>query len=313
MKLPKPDFVFDYLNKHIIYPQQTITFPSQGAQEYEPSLSWLFSDLYDLFGSEILGKETNIEKRMLSIINYDVFESLPHKKQKGYLNPTSFADFYNYHVTSFLNKYYIRNSKDNTGPTKTNAKLSRYASWMLMKQFPNMIFSQLYFMTPNASLDELKKQSYNFSRIYLRKNLANAEKIVASILYRYKTNLKKIFHEMNTIFFNDIPIKDIKAKYDILQKQNDPITNYLGAYSILALQTALSSSIEKKDQSRNMSLATFYNILTYEISFQREKLIQEKGIYPEKEIMQTPVKKINSQLKQMERRFIETYAMIKTK
>lgn len=297
MSRPKPQIIFEELNKC----KQT----SKEGNNY-----WYFSDLYNLFGQENLGNCEFIPKVVHTALR-DVVLRAPKGAPAQEINiPDDFWDFYVKHITTIVRDYKINTDKGIKQIQNGNdAKLSRFACWSLIKRNPKLIFTELYFMMPNAQFSDLSAASYKFSRIYLRNDLSRSEKIVNGIAYRNHAKMGLFHQSLNKAFFYDIDIETLKNMYGIIYEPGDPITNYMGARSLMAKQKALGIAIKRFDKEK-MTFNDFSYTLRKELNSQRIKLFQKEGFFPEQDLTTQHIQKVRSELKQKEKEFIKQYSQI---
>ena len=288
----------DYLNQLPLYKN---TEKSQNDSQY-----WLFSDLYNLFGPIYVGDHSNIINTTATSINLSNFEKLPKKNAAKEPRAPNFHTFFSDHVVSIVNDYDIKEPQGKIIKRKNgqDARLSRYACWTLLKQWPNMIFAQLYFMMPDATFEQVYNAAYKFSRIYHRTELAQAEKIVNGIAYKHNADMRQFNNFMHRAFFYTTDIDKIKYAYGI----NGTIFDYMGSQSLMARHQALNIAINHHNTCNKMPFESFINILSAELIKSRVKMIQRTGRAPEADISQKSVGRVASELKKMEREFINKFA-----
>lgn len=299
MPRPKPQIIFEYLNntKYIVPNTNT---------EY-----WLFSDLYNLFGKENVGSNEFIPKTVNTALRDAVLKIPKGKTPEDIETPEYFWDFYAKHLTTIIHNYTINTDKGiKQIQNGHDAKLSRFACWSILKRNPRLIFTELYFMMPNARFSDLSEASYKFSRIYLRNDLASSEKIVNGIAYRHKAKMG-LFHQlMEKSFFYDIDIETLKNMYGIVYEPGDPISNYMGSRSLMAKQKALNIAVKRYDESKNMTLRDFSYAVTKELNSQRIKLFQKEGIFPEQDLTSEHIKNVRRDLYNKRQEFIKQFSNI---
>ena len=167
-----------------------------------------------------------------------------------------------------------------------------------------MIFAQLYFMMPDATFEQVYNAAYKFSRIYHRTELAQAEKIVNGIAYKHNADMRQFNNFMHRAFFYTTDIDKIKYAYGI----NGTIFDYMGSQSLMARHQALNIAINHHNTCNKMPFESFINILSAELIKSRVKMIQRTGRAPEADISQKSVGRVASELKKMEREFINKFA-----
>lgn len=288
----------DYINQLPLYKKIE---RSKNTTQY-----WYFSDLYNLFGPIYVGTHNNIFNTTANSIKLSNFEKLPQKNSDKELRAPNFHTFYSNHVVSIINDYNIK-EPDGKFTAKTNgqdARLSRYACWTLLKQWPNMIFAQLYFMLPDTNFEQVYNAAYKFSRIYHRAELARAEKIVNGIAYKHNADMRQFNNFMHRAFFYTTDIDKIKQAYGI----KGTIFDYMGSQSLMSRHQALNNAINYHNTCNKMSFESFINILSTELIKSRVKMIQRTGHAPESDISQKSVGRVASELKKMEREFINKFA-----
>lgn len=266
---------------------------------------WLFSDLYNLFGYPYVGLHNNIIDTIGTTIKFSDFQKLPQKNSDKVLRAPNFQTFYSGHVVSIINNYDIKNP--NTTIQKQNgqdARLTRYACWSILKQWPNMIFSQLYFIMPDTNFETLYNTAYKFARLYQRAELTRAEKIVNGIAHRNKSDMRQFNSAMHRAFFYTADLDIIKANYGI----KGTVFDYMGSRSLMMRQKALNKVINAYNLNPKMSFGAFYELLYQELVNARVSMINTTGRTPESDISRKSIGRIASELKKMEREFINKYA-----
>lgn len=269
---------------------------------------WLFSDLYNLFGPMYIGNHNDIDiTGRAAITKHDFNTTYRHSSKQT--TPT-FYDFYNGHVATFYNNYAIMDKygtmRNQNGP---DAKLTRYACWAFIHQWPQLIFAQTYFMMPSVKFDELYNNAYQYARIALRTELAHTEHIIHGIAHRNHANMRQFNYYINRAFFYGRDTNDIKCAYGIPLASNDPLANYMGSYSLAARSRGMRNAIAKIDTTPNMRFEKFSDILYDELVAARVKMIKETNIAPEQDIFKKSVASVSRQLKNTEQQFIQKFAL----
>lgn len=266
---------------------------------------WLFSDLYNLFGYYYMGQHNNIIDTIGSTIRFSDFQKLPKKNSDNIFKAPNFYKFYSGHVVSIINNYDIQNPNGTiTKKNGADARLSRYACWSLFKQWPKMIFAQLYFMMPDISFNDLYNAAYKYSRIYHRTELMQTEKKLNGIAYKNHADMRQFNGAMHRAFFYTSDIEKLKTIYGI----SGTIFDYMGAQSLMARSYAQNKAINIYDQNPYISFDRFISILYDELVAARVKMIQRTGHTPEKDICKKSVSAISSDLKKLEHDFIKKFA-----
>ena len=310
--MPRPDskVVYDYLQRHRHNTDESsLTATQAKVNDYFADDYWLFSDLYNLFGSEYMGPHRNKIETCSNAITIDTFDRLPKKNTLNVPRPENFEELLNNHITKITNSYSIFNTKTiYYQENGEDLKLSRFACWKIMSKYPNMIFTQLYFLTSNANYEHLYSEAYKYSRIYLRKYMSKSERIANSIAYQNRQPLNAFNHLLHQTFFYGLDSNTIKDIHRIKIRPNDSILNYMGSISLNARQRAFSCAIAEHDKRPYMRFEEFSDILHQELTRQRLNMIRTTGIYPEQDICKTPVQQIQTELNKKEREFINKFA-----
>ena len=276
--------------------------------DFKPNHSeyWFFSDLYNIFGSKYVGTHYEIVQTTGSALPISDFQKLAKKNSQNVLKAPTFHVFYSDHVMSVINNYYIKQMhiEQFERTAAPDARLSRYACWKLLKQYPNMIFAQLYFMMPDVTFKQIYDTSYKFSRIYQRQELTEAEKIVNGIAHKLGVNLHKFNQDMHTIFFNVKNMDAIKSNYNI----KGTIFDYMGSQSLMARQQALNRAIIKYDYGRDKTFENFMELIRKELILSRTNMINRTGRAPESDISLKTISQVMGELKKLEQTFIDRYA-----
>lgn len=301
---------FDFLQKNThrvneAYAYQLPLTPNPHPYKND-SQYWLFSDLYNLFGGQYVGRHKDIDNTMQTAITFSDFEKLPRTNADKISRPNSFIDFYSGHVVTIANDYNIHEASGTTITRKNgpDAKLSRYACWAMMKRWPSRIFAQLYFIMPDTTFEDLYNAAYKFSRIYQRAELSRAEKIINGIAYRHNANMRQVHAKMDRAFFYISDTDTIRDAYEI----SGSLLDYMGARSLMARRIALDNAIQKFDSAHRVTFDTFMDILYEELIRARINMSRQTDRTPEADISRTPISRVASDLKKLERQFINKYA-----
>ncbi len=262
---------------------------------------WYYSDLHNLLGN-IDFPTSNTPHTMIG-----------HARNKMHFpKDVDTIPFFHSHVADAHHEFYLDGTHYKNA---TDLELSRYACWALSRENPGVIFARTYFLSPVMencdTFIDIKNQSYQFARINLRERLKEYEKILAGILNKYGADFSRFNHSMTMGFFYGYSANDLKDYYNIPSNNNDPIANYMGAASLHARICALHNTINKFNQSPIKNRETIYSILHNELIQQRVNTIKSHNTAPEQDIYPTPVSKIEKQLKDTEKKFIEQYSKIK--
>ena len=259
---------------------------------------WYYSDLYNLFGTP------HFDLNKVHEHTWNAFKNI---------SATSSA-LYN-HVEQCYREHNVHSPTPPYSITKTfgpDAKLTRYACWALFKQIPNLIFTQMFFMTPNPDYKTLYRESYKFARIYQRKKLRNTERILSGVLTNLDANIRLTQHEMSRTLFGGMTNDDIRAHYHIPQTPHKPLSDYMGVYSLFARRTAIDNAINKFAHVQHPNLHSFNQILHNELLAARNTMLRNQRATPEQDIHPNePINKIESEYKKIERNFITQYSIEK--
>lgn len=303
MTRPAPNIVFETLTKTKHYTDENYNAGLFDTTSPSHSSYWQLSDLYNLYGAPYIPE---LNKDTVSDL-YSGFTYPPIKIPNTIKKPRCAE-----HIIPIYNTYSLTDpygtKKVINGP---DFKLSQYACWNLLKQWGNLIFSQLYFIFPNKNYEELKETSHHFSRVYLRKNLAKAERSIQGIAHKNHIDQKQLANNLHRAFFYSSDIDSIKEHFNIPRFNSDPIANYMTAYSMHAKLKALNNAIQKHDNNPNLRFATFNQILIQELQEARQKVIHRTGITPEQSITSIPVSKVESELRFLELNFIKNSNTLK--
>lgn len=261
---------------------------------------WLFSDLYNIFGPTNMGKHGDLPMNIVRSTNmFTDYNKIPRAKR-----PKNFFNFCNNHILTVTNDYDLDGVIKHDAP---DAQMTRYACWSLTKQFPNRIFSQLYFMMPNATFKDLYNAGYKFSRIYQRGEMGIVDMIANGIAYRNHADMRAFNRALHRAFFYSTSADKIRDFYKI----SGSIYNHMGTQSLLARRLALRRAIDKYDASPNMSFNTFLNTACTELGNERIKMISRLNRAPEQDFSRTSISNLASELKNMERAFKQKFALQK--
>ena len=306
----KLERTFDFLQKHVHYTDEDYVnhpeFKKIADFKIKHTEYWLFSDLYNLFGPQYVGTHERIIETTGAQINFPHYIKLPKTSLLGTPKAPTFHVFFSDHVMSIINNYHIKEQPEQRIDmvAAPDARLSRYACWRLLKQWPNMIFAQLYFLMPDATFKNIYDTSYKFSRLYQRQEVTNAEKIVNGIAHSHGASLHKFNQDMHKIFFDLKNLGEFKTNYDI----KGTVFDYMGSQSLMARQQALNNAIKRYDYSNTKTFSAFMDIITKELILARQNMIKRTGRAPENDLSDRTISQILGELKKMERYFINGYA-----
>lgn len=300
---PSPRTVFNTLEQKKHFVNETEKYSLFPDPEIDLDTEcWFFSDLYNLYKKPYLHyseETTNQIWHSLDNINF---------------TPKNTFNLYQEHITNICHNYTIN---DYQGTKEVlngqDFKLSRFACWVLLHEWDNLIFSQLYFLQPNAKYENLVKKAKYFSRIYLRENLAKQEKIINGIAYRHNADMRHFNNNLHKAYFYSWDTDVIKSNMGIPIKNNDPIANYMTAYSLHRKTTALRKAIAKNDENPHISFDRFQQILIEELSEARKNVILTTRKSPEQLISKIHVNKAKSDLKKLEKDFFNNAKSMKIK
>lgn len=294
MPRPQKEFIFKTLTRQTHHTNEATTlFPELSNTPTSDTEFWYYSDLYNLFGEPDFDMHNMYEHTWQSIKN------IPN-------NTTSL----NWHVELCHHNYNIHNPNPpyNITPTfGSDAKLSRYACWAIFKQNPNLMFTQMFFMMPNTDYKTLYRESYKFARIYQRKKLRNAERVLSGVLTNLDANIRLTQHEMSRTFFGGMTNDDIRTRYQLPTTPHKPLSDYMGVYSLFARRTAIEHAINKFAFVEKSNLHSFNQILHAELLTARNAMMRNYKLAPENDIHHTPINTIESEYKKYERAFISKY------
>lgn len=258
---------------------------------------WLFSDLYNIFGSSYTGTARELPINITEQTSmFNDFEKMPHTPE----GPKNFFEFCNNHIVCIKNDYSLDSDKKLNAP---DARITRYACWALMKQHPNRIFSQLYFMMPDISFKNLYNASYKFSRIYQRSEMGIVDMIANGIAYRNHADMRAFNRALHRAFFYSASADKIRDFYKI----SGSVFNYMGTQSLLARRLALRRAIDRYDANPQMSFDTFLNTACVELGNERTKMISRTNRAPEHDISRTSISNLTTELKKMEHAFKQKF------
>lgn len=298
---PSPKTVFNTLEqkKHFINETEKYSLFPNPATNIDTEY-WLFSDLYNLYKTPYFYYSEETPNQIWHALNNI------NLLQKNTFN------LYQDHITNIYHNYTINDYQGTKDILNgQDFKLSRFACWALLHEWDNLIFSQLYFIQPNLKYEDIVKQAKYFSRIYLRKNLAKQEKIVNAIAYRNHADMRHFNNSLHKAFFYSWDTDVIKTNMGIPVKDNDPIANYMTSYSLHKKTTALRKAIAQNDENPNISFDRFQQILIEELNKARKNLILTTNKSPEQHISKSHINKVKSDLKKLEKNFLNQVTSMK--
>ncbi len=299
MPYPSKEHIFKTLTtqSHRINEDVTL-FPELNSSADNDTEFWYYSDLYNLFGTP----------------HFDLDKMYEHT-WNAFKNTSATSATLHNHVELCHHEYNIHNPNPPykiTTKMGSDAKLSRYACWALFKQIPNLIFTQMFFMTQTPDYKTLYRESYKFARIYQRKKLRQSERTLSGILTSLDANIRLTQHEMSRTLFGGMVNDDIRTRYSIPNTPHKPLADYMGVYSLYARRTAIDTAISKFAHVRHQNLHTFNLILHAELLSARNTMLHNQRITPEQDIYPSaPINKVESEYKKIERDFISKYSIEK--
>ncbi len=302
MPQPTPSVTYNTLrqNTHRVNDGMTPSlFATPDAPEFNNTEYWMFSDLCKLFPDYI-----SMDYMSSALGNAMNFATDTLGKNKSTAGQT-FAALYNRHIQYTSNTYTINNQ---THKNASDARLTRFACWALLQQYPKLIFAHLFFIMPDSDFKTLYDASNKFCRIYWRNIIAQHQRTISGIICHHTSNPALYNHTSGDAFFAHKHPQDIKDKYHIPQIDHDPLRNYMLPDSLVAYAHALKNAIYKYDIAPNKTLQALTNALESQLTYARYRLIQTTGHAPEQDLSPTPISQIQSEYKKLEREFIKKYS-----
>ena len=311
MSLPSKNIIFNHLNTTVqhptIDPQMSLFAVTNNTVPADTEF-WNYSDLHNLYGNTYFPIKPDMGQSVWQKLMRPVYEK---RRTTPHLTPTDIS-FYNQHVATIRHDYNLGTTLYKNAP---DLQLSRYAFWCMTRPSPYMMFSRTYLISPELDIkptfQNLYNTSYQFSRIHLRNELSQYEKILGGLLHKYHGDYQLFNHHMTRAFFYGYGARDLKEIHRIPQRSNDPLANYMGSASLYGRTNALRNTVQRFDQNRIHDINILYDILYDELSRMRIQMIQKYNIRPEQDIFQKSVSQVQSELNLAERRFISKYAPIK--
>lgn len=307
MSLPSKNVIFNILNSTAQHPKpdlQLQLFNSPDTQSADTEF-WYYSDLYNLYGDTYMPIKPDFGHKVWQKLQIPTPQS---RGNKITFRPTDIK-FYNQHVATVHHDYNLGATEHKNAP---DLKLTRYGVWCLSRPSPYMMFTRTYLISPvmdiTPTFQNIHNASYQFSRIHLRNELTQYEKILGGLLHKYHGDFKLFNHHMTRAFFYGYGARDLKEIHRIPIKDNDPLANYMGAASLHARTTALRNTVQRFDDNQKHDLDILYNILHQELTAQRIRTIQKYNIRPEQDIFQQSISAVQSDLNKCEYEFVKKYA-----
>ncbi len=265
-----------------------------------PTEYWYYSDLHNLFGLDVPAKPNNP-----SVARNHIYESIQIPKTPKF----SRTYLYDSHVEEIKHEFYLQGTLFKNA---TDLKLSRYACWCLTKNNPHLIYARTYFLAPvileNATYNDIKLYSDQFSRIHLREELKKQEHVVG-ILKTCGIDYQCFYNNFTKDFFGGSTIEQLKTSCHIPIIPGDALANYMGKVSLQARINALYRTIERfnalpKPQQNSRA---FEQIVKSAIAHERDKMRKKDATLPELDLYKLSVSAVESQLKKFENEFIAQY------
>lgn len=262
---------------------------------------WFFSDLYNIFGNIVFPINQAMEKTAHEKIIYP-YDAKPTIQQK--------FDFCTGHYDTLHHAYKLdyREFKH-----ANDLKLSRYACWSFLRDAPQNIFAQTYFLAPviqsTTDFNELNKIASEYARIYQRERVSKLEKQLGAILHNKFADHHDFYHSTTPALFNGHTHDDIKEIHNIPNKNGDSLLNYMGAHTLNARATALYHTFDRFNRATNQSVINLNEILCDELYNQRVEMINNTGMRPEENISTQHIDNVKKHLESAQKKFISQYAI----
>ena len=260
---------------------------------------WLYTDLYNLFGTPTFDPENMYEHI------YHTIDTTPAAKQN--IEP---LDFIKNHAIIYPHNYQILSPH---APYNTinkhgcDLKLSRYACYCLFCGKPHLMFTRTYFMIPNSTFETIYETSYDFARIYQRDKLRRSERILSGALKKLNANHSFFQREMTRTLYGGCTIDEIRNTHKI--PNNIPLADYMGAISLHARRHAIDNTINAFNFAYTRDLRSLCIILHDELRKARVQMIETNNIAPEQDFKTTPINQATSKFKNLQKEFTKTYAI----
>lgn len=256
---------------------------------------WTLSTLINLFHLEWNPRYntiTNIRDRLMDNKRY-LMEYLKryNNRHKHPIEPTVlFKDIIEDHVTTFAHDFQIIPSDGSThylhGPAGVDAYVSRFVAWALLnpdKPIDGGLFGRIYFMNQYVPYSQMNAEYQKFARIFARQYLTQSEKLVNGIARQHDIDIPKLRHQMNYEFFGNSDTNVIKMANGIPGNPQIPITNFLGASSLLAKHSALMGAIKKYRTLAVQDGNTFTALILGELQKMRYNMLSQ-NFHPERDL-----------------------------
>lgn len=272
---------------------------------------WFYSDLYNIFGDIIFPITPSMQFHAYNkiILPYDLdvaFEKNFPKSQT--------TQFYEQHINTTQRAYRLQSYTPGISDTMFhNAKdiaLSRYACWCIVKN--QSTFARTYFISPlikeDITFQDLLKYSTEYQRVDIRQKVSELEKQLSGAIHSANGNFRDFYNQTTPHLFGGMTYADVKAANEIYTPDSDTLLDYMGSHTLKARFCALRRTLDTYNRHPNKSAQTLQNLLRRELLTERYKMINEKNFAPEQDISSTPIPQIASQLKKIEKQFINQYA-----
>ena len=262
---------------------------------------WLLSDLNKLY--HISDGDFNDQRWVV----YTHFKSNPTVQkltQAHGPHAPKLEDLFQGHVAPVAS-----GASDSDAPT--DMKLTRFAAWAVIADITGTgtLFGQTYMLYPDDNLAELVTRTHEFARLDYRAQLAHTRRIVNGILYATNGVFGEFNNLIHTNFYNGTDADTLKRNHHIPIKNDDPLSNYMGVWSLMLRNIALRETIDRFDRMPGTPSANaFMMIAAQQLRQARQTMKIKHDITPEQDLRHINIKKVQSQWNQAIRDFAAYYA-----
>ncbi len=180
-------------------------------------------------------------------------------------------------------------------------RMTRMTTWMLLKQFPQLIIPQIYMLTPGVKFSDMYQMSEKFSRIYWHGRVKTLEQQLNKQLISNKIPTSPVFSVATTAFFAGLNATDV-AKHAGINKDYVELTNYMTAPALCECANALEYTLTALNNTPTNTNAktTMFDAFCAA----RNHLLEHSATKTIDTVTKTHIDKITKELQKMENKFI---------
>ncbi len=281
---------------------------------------WLMSDLVNIFHLKWnyhIRPDANIRSLILNNNSYfDQFITTTNARRPNKITGESVADKIIMENTKTIVHDYSLVTPNGIQEMKNgmDAMVNNFVAWATLN--PNLpidggLFGRIYFMDLGTDYNQMTARHNELSRIFMRRYLADKEKQISGILYRYNINFRDFAVSAHRTFFNNIDSEPLKKMYNISIRKSDPIANYMGHTSLRAKFNAYADAIDKLNKTTMTDPASqFIQTVMRNLYNARNDMIYHGNKTPEQDLSRVSVPQLAKQRTRESVEFIKQHIHI---